>query len=124
MKKYLKITSVALAVLMLVLALPLTAMAKTLTVKGNWQPIIKLDNLADTTNELNSEYTVNNTIGYKGNAKLSEDGDKVLRTNANGTYWAYSVVTNIVLDTSSEYRISFKAQGLETTATKFGLCFG
>ena len=125
MKKYVKFLSAALAVLMIILTFPFTAMAKTLTTGDDtWQPLITLDNLADTTNNVTgSEHTVDATIGYKNGATVN--GNTVVRTaSTSNNYWAYSIVTDIVLTETSEYKIEFKAQGLEAASTAFGLCFG
>ena len=103
MKKHLRIISTVLAVLMLILALPLTVIAKSLAVMSDeLNPILKLDDLADTDNDLNNGYNVDTAKIHKSNTQL--DGEKILRTAepADG-YWTYAIATNIPLSETSEY---------------------
>lgn len=128
MKKYSKLISIALAVLMLVLAMPLSVFAETLTKEevliNDSNLLIYIKNLKDTTNLVEgSEYGVDTTKNpYVAYTELDADGT-IVRNSLTGKQWAYAAPTNISLDANSQYVITFKAQGLETGGTRFGGVF-
>ena len=122
MKKTLKLFSIALAALMLVSALPLTAFAtegaaddvaeKNLfttnydTVVNDENLILSIDNLADATNAVANDYKVTGT-NFGGTVPV---GDDVCDPSASAG-WKYAAYeTNIPLSEKSQYTITFRAK--------------
>ncbi|MBQ8213027.1 MAG: hypothetical protein IJZ80_03375 [Clostridia bacterium] len=123
MKKTMRIFSVSLAVLLLIMAMPLSVIAKTLTTPGytlnstatHWVPnpesnlLLDIDNLADTTNAAEgSNYTYTTEGAIIQNDTERPEGDTVVTDyNGNGQWQTFIGHTNLPLTATSKYTISF-----------------
>ena len=123
MKRTMRILSVALAVLLMITAMPLSVIAKTLSTPGytldtsatQWVTdpestlLLDIDNLADTTNAVEgSNYTYTTEGAIIQNDTERPDGDTVVTDyNGNGQWQTFVAQTNIPLTATSQYTISF-----------------
>ena len=123
MKRTTRILSVTLAVLLMITAMPLSVIAKTLTTPGytldtsltQWVAdpesnlLLDIDNLADTSNAVEgSQYTYTTEGAIIQNASERPEGDTVVTDyNGNGQWQTYIGHTNLPLTETSKYTISF-----------------
>lgn len=128
MKKYLKPLALTLSILLLLVAFPLSAIAKTLTTTVQTDnlkdlgtekmPLIfAIDSLADDTNHApNSQYTYTpGTYTHQGSEVCGDDGTISTGTLKSKTWQGYAGRTDIPLDENSQYTITFKMQVLSTS---------
>ncbi len=126
MKKFVKALSLSLAIIMLVLALPIMGAARTLTTTednlSELPLIFSIDNLADTTNDApNSNYNV--TGNHKQNVGSVSGNDIKWTAGNNGACWmSYMNKTDIPLNETSQYVITFDATA-EMAYRIFGFTF-
>ena len=116
MRKFVKLTSVFLAVLILALAIPFSAVAKTLTVDTYTEDttvisaeklLLHLDNLADTTNNVEgSDVTVGEA---KIQGTITASGDDLFATTNTRGWRGYNKETSLSLDAGSQYTITYTA---------------
>lgn len=114
MKKFVKLLSATLAVLMLVTVLPISAVAKTLTSfttvdPSTLTPVLTLDNISDSKTEngvtVNQPYTYQATIAHEATAK-----DKILYGVDSNKQWAgWLSTTNLQLGSDKSYFVTFDA---------------
>ena len=126
MKKFVKALSLSLAIIMLVLALPIMGAARTLTTTednlSELPLIFSIDNLADTTNDApNSNYKV--TGNHKQNVGSVSGNDIKWTAGNDGACWmSYMNKTDIPLNETSQYVITFDATA-EMAYRIFGFTF-
>lgn len=125
MKKTIRFLTITMAVVLIVLAFPMSALAKTLmapTLGFDTETdyyvidpantlLLDIDNLADTTNAAPGEatYTTEGAVIY--NNRSNADGDYIrVSEAASGAWNGFIGHTNLPLETDSVYAISYRAQ--------------
>ena len=140
MKRTVRLMSTLLAVFLVIAALPLTAIAYTLSKTDvQWPdesilPVLKLDNLADATNNVEGSDVTFTPSTLQGSGKTNDTSDQknentvkledeklsYATTTVDRFFWSIGA-TNLDLDANSQYVIEYKAKWHGEWKTSLGV---